>query len=180
MNNTLKNFSTFTKAFLIIGVVFVGYGYFSRLIQLYFFWESKSFGWSLIFIGIIGALVDRVKVKKEKKQKSLIEKIGIGLFAFVLFVQVLFMIIIPMTDAYSIATDYLRNDEKLIQEIGEIKGFGLIPSGFIQKSSDPQGESGNAQINLIVKGEKKYKDVTVYVVKTKESTEWKIDKIEFS
>ena len=71
----MKNFSKFTKATLSIGLLFVIYGYVCRATGLYFFWESKSIGWAVIFIGLIGLLSDRVRIKKKDKKKSTLEKI---------------------------------------------------------------------------------------------------------
>mgnify|MGYP000294038924 CR=1 FL=1 len=174
----MNNLSKFTKTFLAVGLIFVIYGYLSRLVGLYFFWESKSIGWAIIFIGLIGLLLDRIKIKKEKEKKSILEKIGIGVIAFILLIQTILIAVIPFTDAYSVAKEYIKNNEQLTDEIGTVNGFGLIPTGGIQKTTDSQGTYGSATINLTIKGKKKYKDVTVYVVKYADQPEWTVEQID--
>lgn len=174
----MNNLSKFTKTFLAIGLIFLIYGYLSRLVGLYFFWESKSIGWAIIFIGLIGLLLDRIKIKKEKEKKSIIEKIGIGVIAFILLIQTILIAVIPFTGAYSVAKEYIKNNEQLTEEIGTVEGFGLMPTGGIQKTTDSQGTYGSATISLTVKGEQKYKDVTVYVVKYADQPEWTVEQID--
>lgn len=165
----------FTKTLLAIGLVLVIYGFLSRMGGLYFFWESQSVGWAIILLGLIGLLNDRIKLNKEKKKKSILEKIGIGVLVFILLVQTIFVVSIPFSDAFSVAKEYLKNSEPLTQEIGSVVGFGLIPTGGIQTTTDSQGTHGSASIRLIVKGEKKFKDVTVYVVKYADQAKWTVE-----
>lgn len=60
----LKTLNKFTKTLLITGIVLILYGNISRIIDIYFFWESKSIGWNILFIGIIGLLLSLIKQKK--------------------------------------------------------------------------------------------------------------------
>lgn len=175
---TIKQLNKFTKTVLIAGLTLILYGYLCRIIGLYFFWESKSIGWAILFFGVIGFLSNRVKIKTTEKKKTLLEKIGIGLIIFILLIQTILIAVIPFTDAYSVAKNYLINDATLKNEIGNINGFGLIPTGGIQKTTDSSGEYGGATINLTVKGDKKFKDITIYVVKYADGPEWKVEGIE--
>ena len=86
--------------------------------------------------------------------------------------------IIPNSDAYAAAKKHLENDQELIKEIGEIQGYGIIPMGSIQKSSGPKGSYGDASLNIIVKGKKKYKDVTLYVVKYIDESNWIVEEVQ--
>lgn len=65
------------------------------------------------------------------------------------------------SDAYDAATEYLKSDPTIIDEIGDFKGFGLIPSGSVATTKINGVESGNATFEIIVKGKRKYKDVTI-------------------
>jgi len=174
----MKNFSLFTKAVLTSGALLVIYSYLCRWFGLYFFWESGSLGWSLVFIGLIGLLSDRVKAKKESNTKALFEKIGIGAIVFILFIRSILIIVIPFTDAYAIAKKYIKENGQIEEELGKVSGFGLIASGGIQKTTGPNGTYGSATINLIVKGQNKYKDYSVYVVKYVDEPEWVVEGIE--
>ncbi len=175
---TFKQFNTFTKTMLIAGLLLVVYGYSCRLFRIYFFWESKSAGWMLFFIGIIGFLFYCIKIKKTEKKKAIPEKIGIGILCFILFVQLLLMIVLPFTDAYNVAKIYIEKDADLRSEIGTVTGFGLISTGEIEEVSDMKTEVGSATISLTVKGDKKFKDITIYVIKEMDSPDWKVEEME--
>jgi len=174
----MKKLNKYTKVFLSIGILLIIYGYTCRLIELSFFWESKSIGLFFVLLGFISLFIDRIKTKTRLNKKSIFEKIGIGIIIFVLFVQTILIFTIPFTDAYEVSINYLKNDKSLTLEIGEIKGFGLIPTGGIQKTTDAKGVYGSATINLTVKGTKKYKDLTIFVVKYIDETDWIVEKIE--
>ena len=167
-----------SKLILASGLILIIYGYLCRLINLYFFWESKSLGWSIVLIGIITLLINRIKLKKIKKENAILEKIGIGVTTFILLVQSIFMFIIPKTDACKFAESYLKNDLKLKKEIGNVIGYSYLQTGNIQVSSGADGDSGSAQFNFTVKGDKKFKDITIYLVKYIDNPQWQIEGVE--
>jgi hypothetical protein len=175
---TIKQLNKFTKTVLIAGLTFILYGYLCRIIGFHLFWESKSIGWALLLIGLVGFLSNRININTTEKKKTLLEKIGIGIIIFILLVQTILIAVIPFTDAYSVAKTYLINDANVKTEIGNITGFGLIPTGGIQKTTDSSGEYGSATINLTVKGDRAFKDITIYVVKNADSPDWKVEGIE--
>jgi hypothetical protein len=168
----------FTRLALVVSLILLVYGYLCRFIGIYFFWESKSLGWAILLIGIIGLLSDRIKSKDDQNKKSIGEKIGIGLLVFILFLQCILVAVTPFTDAYESTKDYIKNNDTLRRELGEIRGFVLMPSGRFQKTTDSNGVYGNAEINLTIKGEKKYRDIVVYVAKSTDSPDWKVESLE--
>ena len=174
----MKHFGRFTKISLMVGLLFVIYGYVCRLSGFYFFWESKSIGWAIVFIGIISLLFDRIKIKRKSGEKSIFERIGIAVIGFILLVQLMLISIVPITDAYAVAKKVLKDDAKLKSEIGEIQAFVLIPIGGIQKTTDSEGTYGSATINLTAKGQNKFKDITIYVTKYADQPEWIVEGIE--
>ena len=174
----MKDLSRFTKTFLITGMIFVTYGYICRIVGLFYFWESKSIGWAIIFIGLIGLLSDRIKIKNRSDKKTIPEKIGIGLIIFILLIQTILVSVLPFTDAYLVTKQYLNHNLELTDEVGAIERIGLIPAGEIQKTTDSNGTHGSATINLTVKGKRKYKDLTVYVIKYADQPEWIVTEIE--
>ncbi len=173
----IKTLGKFTKISLICALILLIYGYYARSASINFFWESKSFGYALLLIGVISLLVDGIRIRKSKNKKAIWNKIGIGFIVFILVVQVILIIVIPNTIAFRVAKDYIKHNYELINELGEIKGFGLIPTGGIQINKNSNGEQGSASINLIIKGQKKYKEVTVFVNKNVDSG-WKVEEIE--
>lgn len=64
------------------------------------------------------------------------------------------------SDAANVARDFLRKDEKLKQDIGEVKDFGSLVTGNMNKGN---GE-GAAQLNIKVIGERKEVNATVELV----------------
>jgi hypothetical protein len=61
------------------------------------------------------------------------------------------------SDAANTARDYLRNNEKLKQDIGEVKEFG----SFVTGSINVQNGNGEARLKLKVVGARKTVDATV-------------------
>lgn len=165
----------FFKTLSIFSLTLIIYGYLCRIFGLWFFWESKLLGFLLLLIGIIGLLRNRIKFKKSVSKKTILEKIAIILISITLLIQLILITILPFTDAYVAAKQYLTDNQGLKLEVGNITGFGVILSGGIQKEVDSIGEHGYATINMIVKGDRKYKDLTVYAIKNPEDNEWKIE-----
>ncbi len=161
----IKELNNFTKITLGLGLLLLIYGYISRIIPINFFWESKSIGWGLILPGLLGLLLSGIEKRKTNKKKTIWNKIGIGFICFILLIQTVLMIVIPNTDAYSISKEFVRNNEEIKAEVGKVNGFGLIPTGGISVRTDSNGETGNSNINLIIKGDKAFKSVTVFVFK---------------
>jgi len=81
--------SKFTKNILLTGSALTIYDYLCRVVGLYFFWESKYIGWAIILIGTISFLMNRIKIKKVQKRKTILEKIGVGISIFVFLFRVL-------------------------------------------------------------------------------------------
>ena len=178
MINTIRELNKPSKAILTTALVFIAYGYFCRLIDFYFFWESKSIGWAILLIGIIFLLRNKLESEKKKKRNIVPHKIGIGIIIFILLLQTFLLCLIPTTDAFSVAKKFLSADSSLRSEIGIINGYRLIPMGSIKTKSGSNGNSGSATIILTVHGEKKYKDLTIYVIKYVDRTEWEVKRIE--
>ena len=169
----IKELNTSTKYLFGFGILFLVYGFLSRIIPINLFWESKSIGWTLIFIGLITLIYAGIEKRKKTNKKTIWNKVGIGFICFILFVQMILIITIPNTDAYAVSKKYLMQDIELKKEIGEITGFGLIPSGGLSIQTDSNGKTGNANLNIIVKGTKAYKSVNIGVFKDY-GEDWKV------
>lgn len=155
-----------TKSIFFLGALFVIYGYLCRAVKIYFFWDSKAIGWIILATGLILYLLDLNKVRKTQGKKTIWVKIGI---AFLLFGLIIFPFVVYMlktSEAYQAATEYLSTDSKIKEEVGNVKGFSLIPTGEVQTFSINDVESGEAVFFLTIKGDRKYKDVTVTLKKT--------------
>ncbi len=178
LQKRLRRLSKLTKVLLAAGSLLIFYGYLCRSMQLYFFWESRAIGWNFFCMSLIMVLTDFIRVKSVLQKRTLPEKIGIGIISFILLVQAIFLVVIPFTDAYATASAYLPESPELCEEVGDISSFSLMPAGGIQETTDSSGQYGNAAISLIVKGEKKYADITIFVAKYPDSTAWKVEGID--
>ena len=64
------------------------------------------------------------------------------------------------SDAAKVSKEFLKNNEKLKQEIGEVKGFGKFVTGNINTTNG----DGTAQLHLKVIGERKEVNATVELI----------------
>ncbi len=163
------------KTLIIITFVLLIYSYLCRLIGLNFFWESKILGWSLLLVCIISLLLQRIQTKKTQEKKTLSEKIAIGLVSFILLVVSIWFVLVPQTDSYKIAKEYLITDKEISNEVGEVNSIVLVPVGNISISTTSEGTKGQAQLSFIVKGNNKFKDITILLNKNINS-DWTIIK----
>ena len=130
-NFTMKKLSKFTKISLLTGLIMIAYGYICRIAGLYYFWESKYIGWILILAGLLALFSNILKIRRRNGKRTILEIIGICMVTFLLLLKAIMFIAIPLSDAYPVALDYLKNDQSLITETGAIEGFGFIPTGEI-------------------------------------------------
>ncbi|GGA86900.1 hypothetical protein [Puia dinghuensis] len=168
--------SKFIRLMLFIGIIVIAYGFLCRPLHVDFFWESDTFGWVVFIIGLALLLVKRIKVKRETGRKAIGEKIGVGLSLLAIVLIVIINIVMNNSDAVRTAKNYILTNDSLKREMGDIRGFGFTYSGGMEVSSDQGGEEGSADISLIVKGSKKFRDLEVYVVKEK-GGDWKVENI---
>jgi hypothetical protein len=73
------------------------------------------------------------------------------------------------------ARDFLRNNEKLKTDIGEVKDFGSIVSGNVRVVDN----SGEAIVNLKVIGERQTVDASVSLIYTNGSA-WRISRASYA
>jgi hypothetical protein len=159
---------------LITAIILIVYGYLARLIPVYFFWESKDIGWFLLFVLLVVYLIKRVKQRKGIK-KTIVEKIVVAVILLFLFAQVLFWTILPNHDVFVAAKQFISTHKGLLSQTGDIKSFYIVPQGSLSSSSSENGKSsGIAQIKLVVKGEKKYKDIALWLVKQNNAYGWQV------
>ncbi|HNR16972.1 MAG TPA: hypothetical protein PKG90_09950 [Chitinophagaceae bacterium] len=167
----------FTKISFITGSVLVAYGYLCRILNIYFFWDSKIIGWFFLFLALAGLFFSLYKSQKSQGKKTAWVKIGIGFLLFGLIISPIVIFILKRSDAYQAAIEYLKIDTEIKNTVGNIRGFGLIPTGQIESSTNYGENSGDAVFNITIRGDKKYKDVIVSLKKTPE-TMWTIVSLE--
>jgi len=160
--------SRITKTILIIGIILLIYGYLCRLLNLYFFWDSKTIGWIVLFIALLSYWIDLRRTRRQSGKKTTWVIIGICFLTVGLCALPMAAFLIKTSEAYDTAIEYLKSEPKIKDEIGEVKGFGLIPTGSVQTTTINGAESGSATLDIIVIGNKKNKDITIELKKTPE------------
>jgi hypothetical protein len=163
-----------SRILFIAGVVLLAYGYISRSLKIYFFWDSKAFGWIVLAASLVAWLYQVHRSRKKQGKKTVWIRIGIGFLAFGLIILPIVIFKFRNSDAYLTAINFITSNSAIVNEIGLIRGYGLIPSGEIQSRSINGIWSGQANINVTVKGSKKYKDVSIRLNMTPQGN-WIVD-----
>jgi len=169
--NTL---SDITKKVIVATIAFILYGYLCRLVGPYFFWESKTIGWTLFWIAVIFILRDIIKQKKLQSKKTLIEKIGIGFSVFVIIIKGVLFFATQQTTAFESATNFIKTNPEIKAKVGTVKNIFLVPLGGMSMTTSSQGSAGQADLNFIVKGSEKYIDLNLLLNKDFE-TDWQVE-----
>lgn len=168
--------SLFLKILLLVAVLMVAYGYLCRALDLYFFWESKYLGFSLMALGLI--FLSFASIRHKKNQKVIPEITAIILSIMFLAGYIYFTVLVYFSDAYEVATHYVTDYPELENETGKVQHVSLIPFGDYQWTWSNGTSSGYAVLNLTVKGEKSHKDVTVFVEKNVDDSGWTVIDLE--
>jgi hypothetical protein len=78
------------------------------------------------------------------------------------------------SEAARAAKEFLRQSEKLKQDIGEVKDFGYLVTGSIKTG----GGDGNASLHLKVIGERRDAQASVYLM-YKQGHKWRVTDAEY-
>jgi hypothetical protein len=158
----------------ILSILLLVFGYCARLFAIYFFWESSTVGWLLFMTLAFVYLIRRIKSKREQKKSSLPEKICLCLLSLVMLVQLIFLLAVPRSDAYAAAKEYLSSHHESTGDIGTPVSFSIIPLGSLSSSHSAEGSEGQANLMIIVKGEKKYGEFDIELIKYPDKKDWEI------
>ena len=129
---------------IVLLIIFI-YGFLCRILNLYFFWESKN-----ILIFTLLTFVIALAIKELYYKRTLVRLLTVILFLFFLFLTIKDYYIderIVTTVKY-----YVLNNKEIQDEVGNIKEITMI--------QQVRPRDGDFQIEMIVKGNKKYKDIT--------------------
>jgi hypothetical protein len=170
----IRRFSTVTQTLAVLTATILLYGYACRLLSIYFFWESKSIGWTIFWLLIIFICRDLVIEKRRLKKSALAEKIIVGLSVFVILVKSLIFFATRQTSVYAYAINFIRSDASVKGRVGAVRDVFLMPVGSIAMQTGPDGEAGSAELHFIVKGVDRYEDLNLILDK-EVSTDWKAE-----
>ncbi|GAA4277686.1 hypothetical protein [Aquimarina mytili] len=80
--------------------------------------------------------------------------------------------------AYNALDKYVSKNVDFKAELGNIEDICVLPISSYSSRSDSSGNYGNATLNIILKGDKKYKRATAYLIKEPDSLRWRVVRIE--
>lgn len=174
-----QSLNPITKVAFTLGLIFIIYNLVSRLIPIYFFWESGISGTVLISLGIISGLsFDLKKFINSNRGVTIFKKITIGLIILSLVAQSLHFMLLLDSKAYEKAVIYFKTNESVKIEIGDIKEITLLPMGKRYSLTNQNGTIGNVELHFIVKGKKRYKRAIIYLHKDFD-TPWQVYKLDW-
>jgi hypothetical protein len=168
----LSRQNPFTKISIAAALLLLAYGYCAKIFHIYFFWESQFIGWMVAFVAAIAVLADTIRQRKRLKKSLTVPYIFIVVLAFILAIECLLLIVLPRTDAFVAADQYFKTDSTVSRELGRVRASVVLPVGTINVSSSNDITTGDASLQVIVKGDKKFREYDVHVIKTAESDRW--------
>jgi len=117
-----------------------------------------------------------VGLQRNKKKVSAGKVIAIVFFVLTVLI-ISIILIIKNDESFKIAVDYIKRQEAITAEVGEIRDCGTLLSGSLSYSSVPNG-SGHAVYYILVIGEKKNLIVSIELYKD-EGSYWGVKEIDF-
>lgn len=157
------------KKSFIVSIILILYAYAARAFGIYFFWESGYIGWLLLFCVAIFFCAGRIRIKRSQEKKVWLEKVCIAIAGMVIFAQLLLLFLLPGTDAFKTAKRHIVLTKEIMEELGEIHSFYAEPVGSMNISSSAAGSTGAANILVIAKGEKRFGEYELLLIKQLES-----------
>ena len=150
-----------TMVLFLIGILLLIYGYLCRLLSIYFFWDSKHFGWILIATGLMGLLIDIRRARVAQNRNIFWVRVGVAIMVVLFGIAGSAVIMLKTSDVYQEALEFIKTDGVIKNEIGDIRGFGLIPSQLDVIDMANMNPSGSASFIITVRGQSAYRDVQV-------------------
>ena len=169
----LKLVSPTSGYLLVLALSLLLFSYIARAVGIYYFWESDFLGWIAFWIAVVFLLRDLIRYRRQIKKNTMLFKIGMGVCFLVLMVMTVLAITIPNTDACKAGVAYIKQDPGIRAEVGDISQVVPVPFGSLQMSSNHNGTTGQAELSFIIKGQKKYKDITLALVK-ESGSDWQV------
>ena len=79
----------------------------------------------------------------------------------------------PQKAIYRSARQFIFSNKDISDQVGGVTGLFLIPIGSVSVSWDASGESGEADLNFIVKGKKIFREYNLQMIK-EPGYDWKV------
>ena len=153
--------STSTKVIFIIAVLLLIYGYLCRLLNIYFFWDSKHFGWIMMATSLMGFFIDLKKILEAQKRSSFLPRLFIGVIIVAFGIAGGGILLLKSSKVYQDEIENIRINEPLKSEIGNFRGVGLFPSGTGFLDFAFNVKPGPYTFVITVRGSSAIKDVEI-------------------
>jgi hypothetical protein len=153
-----------TIIIFLIGILLLVYGYLCRFLSIYFFWDSKHFGWILIFTGIMSFLIDQKHARIVRRQNVFFVRVMLVLIILLFAAVGSAIISLKASPAWTRTAELIKLNGEIRNDIGDVKGLSLFLAGpEIMKTL--YSTSGTSSFIVTVRGEKKRRDVEVRLIK---------------
>ncbi len=150
-----------TMFIFLIGIPLLIYGYLCRLLSIYFFWDSKHFGWILVAAGLMGFLIDLRQSRVAQKKNIFWVRVGVAIIVIAFGIAGSGVLMLKTSGFYQTSLESIKTNGDIKNEIGEIRGFGVIPSDINFLDILRWTPVGNASFVVTVRGKSVYRDVRV-------------------
>jgi len=171
----LKRINLISKLTLLTSVLMFIYGIVCRIIPTYFFWESLYLSGIVFLLGIFFILYSESKKRKSESKSNIVLIIGKAFIILSIGMFSLINMIFNYSDALKTIKTHIKTNSELINELGEINEVIALPFGSISSKMNSRGKSGNATLTLLLKGNKKYKEM-IFSARKDIDSEWRIIK----
>ncbi|MFI1745532.1 cytochrome c oxidase assembly factor Coa1 family protein [Thalassobellus sediminis] len=168
----LKRINLISKLTLLTALIMFIYGIICRIIPIYFFWESLYLSAIVFLIGVFFVLNFESKKIQSESKSNIVLIIGKAFTILSIIMFVLINILFNNSDALKTIENHVKNNTELTNELGQINSVIALPIGSINSKMDSRGKSGNATLTLLLKGDKKYKEMMFSAQKDFDS-DWK-------
>jgi len=153
--------STSTKVLFIIGILLLIYGYCCRLFNIYFFWDSKHFGWIIMATSLMGFFIDLKKILEAQKKSTFLPRFFIGIIIVAFGIGGGGILLLKSSKVYQNEIENIRINEPFKSEIGNFRGIGLFPSGTGFLDFAFNLKPGPSTFIITIRGSSAIKDVEI-------------------
>ena len=153
--------STSTKVIFIVAFLLLIYGYLCRLLNIYFFWDSKHFGWIMMATALMGFFIDLKKILEAQKKSTFLPGFFIGIIIVAFGIAGGGILLLKSSKVYQDAIESIKTDEVIKIEMGNIKGVGLFPSGTGFLDFAYNVHPGPSTFVITIRGSSAIKDVEI-------------------
>ena len=165
-----------TMTLFFFAILLLIWGYLCRLFSIYFFWDSKHFGWILLAIAFMGFFIDLRTSRMVQKKNIFWVRVGIAIIVLWFAAAGSVFYAIKTSDFYPGLFESIKKDSGIKSETGDIYGYSLIPTNLGILNMVSRNPSATASFVITVRGKMAYRDVKI-ILRRGGITGWYVDQI---